>query len=294
MFKKVFSLLILTLFMISLVSLQANAKSRYENPREQYSFTVQKKALALKGDESPIINKTDVRQSLGVTGDGNTPGELIAHTWYEWQANSSYGRGIDWRGAQPQIHMSYTQMFAENGRRYSSYNVYDPVSGTWPKTADIGCPVAPPAGAAEGRSGFTNTDARPQGGAVIACHYRLTDVASDNYSTYVFYDATAPAIWCGFGTGSEAPNKLAQHDGLETNPEYIWPKLEYHINGVDTAIYAFSCEAVDNAALQTLVLFRNVGSSLLNDWEAYVIDTAFFILQDLTASRVSRKVAVKS
>ncbi|MFZ5980716.1 MAG: hypothetical protein ACOYVF_08800 [Candidatus Zixiibacteriota bacterium] len=291
MAKKLISLLILTLFVITIVAISVDAKTRFENPREQYSFMYEKKAVMVRGDETPVTNKTDYGQSLGTAGDGDTPGELIAHTWYEWQANSSYGRGIDWRGTHPQIHMSYTQIFASGGRRYSSYNVYDPVSGTWPKAADIGCPVAPPAGAAEGRSGYTNTDARPQGGAVVACHFRLTDVETDPFATYVFYDATAPAVWCGFGSGSEAPSSLEPDAGMEQDPEYIWPKLEYHVNGNDTVIYAFSCESVDNANLETLVMFRNVGSSLQGTWEAHVIDTVFFVVQDVTASRISSNVA---
>jgi len=165
MAKKLISLFILTLFIISVIAITADAKSRVVNARAEklshYGFMYEKKAVALTGDETPITNtKEDTKQSLGSAGDGNSPGSVLAHTWYEWQANSSYGRGIDWRNPKPQIHMAYTQMFAEGGRRYASYNVYDPETGTWPLTADVGCPVSPPSGATEGRAGFVNVDVR--------------------------------------------------------------------------------------------------------------------------------------
>ena len=119
MAKKLTSLFILTLFIISIVAITADAKTRVNDPRteklSQYGFMFQKKAVSLKGDEVPVTNKSDVLQSLNAAGDGNAPGIVVSHSYYEWQANSSYGRGIDWRDPNPQIHMGYTQMFAEGG-----------------------------------------------------------------------------------------------------------------------------------------------------------------------------------
>jgi len=297
MAKKLISLFILTLFIISIVAITADAKTRVTDPRteklSQYGFMFQKKAVSLRGDETPIINKTDVRQSLNAAGDGNAPGITIAHTWYEWQANSSYGRGIAWRAPNPQVHMAYTQMFAAGARRFASYNVYDPASGTWPKGADVGCPVSPPQGAATGRAGFVTLDVRDDGGAVIACHHSISeDGILEPFYTAVYVDATASiGVYCGFGNGSHAPNE-PESAATELPAIYIWPKLEYHVNGNDTVIYAFSCESVANADLETLVLFRNAGSSLLGTWETFAIDSVFFIVQDISASRVSRKVAL--
>ncbi|MDD3732920.1 MAG: hypothetical protein PHU88_11155, partial [candidate division Zixibacteria bacterium] len=93
MAKKLTSLFILTLFIVSILAITADAKTRVTDPRTEklshYGFMFQKKAVALNGNETPITNfgKDDFRSSLGVTGDGNSPGEVIAHTWYEWQAN---------------------------------------------------------------------------------------------------------------------------------------------------------------------------------------------------------------
>ena len=297
MVKKLISLFILTLFLVSVLAVAAIAKSQIKDVRSeklsQYSFMFHKKVMGVRGDETPITNKSDIRQSLGIAGDGNSPGAVIAHTWYEWQQNSSYGRGIDWRAPNPQVHMAYTQMFAAGGRRFASYNVYDPASGTWPKGADVGCPVSPPQGAASGRAGFATVDVRDDGGAVIACHHSISeDGILEPFYTTVYVDATASiGVYCGFGNGSHAPNE-PESAAMEPPPAYIWPKLEYHVNGNDTVIYAFSCESVDNADLETLVLFRNAGSSLQSTWEYFVIDTAFFMVQDITASRVSSKVAL--
>ncbi|MDD5426575.1 MAG: hypothetical protein PHN52_08845, partial [candidate division Zixibacteria bacterium] len=298
MTKKLISLLIVTLFLVSVMVLTATAKSRVTDLRSEklshYGFLFDKKANVVGTNEFASPGKEIPQQSLGISGDGNTPGVVIGHSWYDYQCNSSTTRQIDWRNPNPQIHMAFTQIFAVGGKRYVTYNVYDPISGTWPLGADIGCPVSPPSGDAEGRAGFTSMDIRPDGGAVIACHHSADNNGTD-YSTAVYIDQTASSgIYCGFGQGSHAPNSLAEFAAQEPNPaEYSWPKIEYHINGNDTVIYALSVEAPDNTSLeQTMVLFRNAGSSLQSTWEAFVIDTVFFSLHNLTASRLTRKVAI--
>ncbi|MDD3732051.1 MAG: hypothetical protein PHU88_06715, partial [candidate division Zixibacteria bacterium] len=291
MLKKFVSLLILTLFMFSFMAVTAGAKSRIKDERSEkrshYGFMYGKKLMPIPRQSSPVMVKDDYRVSLGTSGDGNSPGAIVAHTLYEMQQPSSMGRQIDWRNPNPQIHMAYTQMFAVGGPRYASYNVYDPVSGTWPLTADVGCPVAP---WGLGMAGGASLDVRPDGGSVVACHYRTTEGELDDYNTTVYIDQTAGSgLYCGFGSGSSAPNDSASA-AMEPPPEYIWPKLEYHINGSDTVIYALSWEMVEYN-LGTLVLFRNVGSNLQGSWETHIIDTIFYPNHAIASSRVSTKVA---
>ncbi|MFZ5980717.1 MAG: hypothetical protein ACOYVF_08805 [Candidatus Zixiibacteriota bacterium] len=299
MVRKLFSLLILTLFLISLIAVTADAKSRVRDARSDklsdYGFMYERKAALIGADKTASSDKLSGQQTLASDGDGNTPGALVAHTWYDYQQNSSAGRQIDWRYPRPQIHMTYTQIFAAGGRRYVSYNIYDPVTGNWPKMSDIGCPVSPPQGVAEGRAGYSNIDVRPDGAAIVTGHHRESDDDLAPFQTAVYVDQTAVAgIYCGFGVGSHAPNDLAEFAAIEPYPaEYCWPKVEYHINGTDTAIYALSVESPNDANLESaMVLFRNVGSNLQGTWEAHVIDTVFFSLHDITSSRTSRKVTV--
>jgi len=295
MAKKIISLLILTLFVVSIMAVTGLAKTRIKDVRAEklshYGFMLEKKALKISGDEVPL-SKEDSRQSLGAAGDGNTPGELVAHTWYEYQQNSTMGRLIDWRAPKPQVHMAYTQMFGSiAGPRTLSYNVYDPESGTWPLTSDGGCAVSP---ASNARGGFANTDADPSGAAVLTGHIRVTANANDPTRTTVYWDATAPVgVYCGFGNGSRISDSLNDVHALESGTDVIFPKLEYQIWGSDTVTYAFSCEFA-NGDQNALVLFRKEGNSIGNpsDWTATFIEDCWWMCQDITASRVSSKVAL--
>lgn len=295
MSKKIISMLLLTLSLVLLLAVSGVTRTRIKDVRSEklyhYGFQVIKKARAISGNEM-VISKGEVRQSLGITTDGNSPGELIAHTWYEYQQNSTMGRLIDWRAPEPQIHMAYTQMFGSpTGPRTLSYNVFDPVTGSWPLTGDIGCAVSPLTNA---RGGFANTDADPSGAAVITGHIRLSDNVSAPTRTTVYWDATAPVgVYCGFGSGSRISDSLNNVHALESGTDVIFPKLEYHIRGSDTVVYAFCCEFATGDQ-HALVLFRKEGNSAggSTGWTATFIEDCWWMCQDITASRVSSKVAL--
>ena len=116
MVKKLIFLLILTLFLFSVIAVTAFAKSRIVDERteklSQYGFMYEKKANLIGTHDNIQSDKYTPAQNLGTTGDGVTPGIVVAHTWYDYQCNSSTSRLIDWRAPNPQIHMSYTQIFA--------------------------------------------------------------------------------------------------------------------------------------------------------------------------------------
>ncbi|MBN1213159.1 MAG: hypothetical protein JXA92_11320, partial [candidate division Zixibacteria bacterium] len=291
MFKGVVRRVYLTLIIILLSSLQVLAGANPDRIK-QYNFTVHDKASSAQAslpDENTVgaAGKQNQPVSLGIAGgDGHTPGALVGHTWYEYQQNSTMGRLIDWRLPNPQVHMAYTRMLTLGGFRTVAYNVYDPESGTWPLTVDVGCNVYDEA---QGTAYSANIDVTPAGAAVVAGTVRLTDNIEDPYRTQLFLDTTASSgTYCGFMSHriSDSLNNI----GTVENAPMIWPKLEYHVYGDDTCFYALTCEMADYD-IRTMTLFRHSGSNLDGTWEAHVIDTIFFPLHDITASRISGKVA---
>ncbi|MFZ5980718.1 MAG: hypothetical protein ACOYVF_08810 [Candidatus Zixiibacteriota bacterium] len=292
MTPKAGSLTALAFMMLSVLAVTASAKTRITNTQveklSQYGFLLNEKALKIEDGEIPT-EKYSPGQSLGAASDGNSPGALVAHTWYEYQHNSTMGRQIDWRGPKPLIHMAYTQMLGSAaGTRLLSYNVYDPLTGTWPKVSDIGCNITPLVNA---RAGFANIDADPSGAAVITGH---VSYSTNPARTTVYWDAAAPSgIFCGFGSGSRIPDSLNDLYTLTAGSNVIFPKLEYQIRGSDTVAYAFACE-FGTGDRYALVLFRKEGNTTgtPGEWTATYIEDAWWMCQDITASRVSSEVAV--
>lgn len=200
------------------------------------------------------------------------------------------GRMIDWRNPNPQVHMAYNQMPVLYSFRSISYNVYNPNSQSWPQGPDNGCILT---NTFSGWSGFVNIDVNPSGEAVIAGHVfnRPEFYPTDSARTTVFKDLVSAS--CMF-TYSQVPNELAHYGAL--NPEYnfMWPKFEYHIFGDDTVLYAFSSEGEtynNSTEWRALTLYRMNSADLNGTWQAFTLDTVDFINQDITASRVSPRVA---
>jgi len=293
MVKKLISLFILTLFLVSVLAVAAIAKSHIKDVRSEklshYGFIFDKKAKALDaGVENKGYLQTDKAtptKALG-TNAGNSPGEDVGYSYCAYQQNSTMGRLNDWRMPNPQIHFAWTNLMTKQydvGPRMPAYNVYDPVSGTWPKTAGVGCPVSP---LGENLYRFVNLDVMPSGGAVVTAHGQFA--AGEPMRTHTWWDATAPTLYCGFGSGNYVPDAVSQ-PGSYHNGEFGAPKLEYHVWGNDTVTYCFSYEYWADGAI---TLFRKTGKLEAGTWTAQVIDpVVFFMMQDITASRVSPKVA---
>ena len=141
MVKKLISLFILMLFLVSVMAITVDAKSRVKDVRleklSHYGFMFDKKARILDaGVESrgdlQTGKHTTMPISLGVNAN-NSPGEIVGYTYQAYQSNSTQGRQVDWRAPNPQIHFSWTLLMTEQydvGPRAAAYNVYDPLSGT--------------------------------------------------------------------------------------------------------------------------------------------------------------------
>ncbi len=294
MVKKLISLFIIIIFLISIMAVAASAKSRIKDVRSEklshYGFIFDKKAKMIdanvpdRGYLQPGKSDTPSR-SLGVNVT-NSPGVDVGYSYQAYQQNSTMGRLVDWRDPNPQIHFAWTFLMTKQydvGPRAAAYNVYDPITGTWPLSAGMGCPVS---GLGENLYRFVNLDVMPSGGAVVTAFGQYA--AGQPNRTHAWWDETAPTIYCGFGAGNYVPDAVSQ-PGSHHNGELGAPKLEYHINGLDTVTYCFSYEYWEGGAI---ILFRKTGIATSGTWEAHVIDPyVFFMMQDVTASRVSRKVS---
>ncbi|MBN1212170.1 MAG: thrombospondin type 3 repeat-containing protein, partial [candidate division Zixibacteria bacterium] len=293
MIRKLVSLIALTLFLIGTLTPSTMSKSRIKSERAEklshYGFMYDKRARIYDSSKRTLVNSQSVKvkypeNSLGITAS-ISPGEDVGYTYMAMQQTSTMGRLVDWRMPNPQIHFAWTLLFTEQyniGPRAVVYNVYDPISGTWPKTAGVGCTVSP---LGENLYRFVNLDVMPSGGAVVAAHGQWA--AGQPNRTHTWWDATAPAIYCGFGNGNYVPDAVSQ-PGSYHNGEFGAPKLEYHIYGSDTVTYCFSYEYPEYGAI---TVFRKVGKLSEGTWSAQVIDNVNFPVQDITASRVSPKVA---
>jgi len=292
MVKKLISLFILTVFLMSVLVVTAGAKSRIKDKRTEklshYGFMFDKKAKMIDANVESRgylqTGKESPTKSLGANVT-NSPGEDVGYTYCAYQQNSTMGRLVDWRVA-PQIHFAWTYLLTKQydvGPRTAAYNIYDPLAGNWPKTVGVGCPVS---GLGENLYRFVNLDVMPSAGAVVTAHGQFA--AGQPNRTHAWWDETAPAIYCGFGLGNYVPDAVSQ-PGSHHNGEFGAPKLEYHVFGNDTVTYCFSYEYWDSGAI---TLFRKEGKATTGTWEAQVIDPyVFFMMQDVTASRNSAKVA---
>ena len=290
MTRKLLLLTVLCLAFVALVVAPAFAANRVVNKMDQYRFLYKKQMVMHGAEDYPISRQTSFPTSLGVTA-GNSPGAQVGFTYYDYQQNSTMGRQIDWRGS-PQINFAW--MFGPvpdvEGSRTIAYNVYDPVAGNWPLGAGIGCPIVDQN---QQRAGYINLDIRPPapatdevGSAVYGAHV-APGVGAASFRTQVFWDqATTTFGWCDWSATNRVSDSL--NDAF-TADDLTWPKIEYHIFGTDTVTYAVS---YGGGGVDAIVLFRSVGQIGAGAWEGRYIDSCFFIVQDVCASRVSGKVAV--
>jgi hypothetical protein len=282
MTKKLFSLflvIVLTL-MVAAVAVQA---TNHPERLKQYSFQPTK----LVADESAAALRSSSKAgstiSLGVNMPGTSPGEVVrSNNYFDFMSNHSLGRQVGW-AKEPAIHFSYT--FLPNtdytvGRTFG-YNVYDPVSGTWPQTQGAGCLFT----AEFERAGFVSSTVDPSSGtAVIAGHSRL--IAADSLRTTVAYDTYSGAC---YWTTARVPDTAWKRWISAPLAQAIWPVVGYLVNGNDTVTMTVSTTDVGG---DVLVLNRKVGTHAAGSWVSTIIDTANGISGAIAVSRTSKKVAV--
>jgi len=277
--------------------------------RENYFF--KKQANRIKnikvwaaGAESPVNNvpvNGEGSQSLGFDLIvSNSPGLMVGSTTYDLQSNTRNNRLVDWRSTQA-VHMIWMKADNEeaaNLMRGTTYNWWDPdeaelVFGTG---EDAGCDIHPRLGPGSNYSGYVGVDVDTEGKVVIGNHH-------DDGSGY------SSTVWYDFGEGScffspyrrRIPDALMKYcnspaDTTLGDWRMIWPSTEYQVFEGDTVTHVFSMqwEPSKDPEASVVAYFRRVGSDTMGYWDSppLCVDTIQTISQTVTASRVSRKVAL--
>ncbi|MFZ5979907.1 MAG: hypothetical protein ACOYVF_04685, partial [Candidatus Zixiibacteriota bacterium] len=307
MAKKLITLLILTLFVLSVLAVTAGAKSYIKDERSErlshYGFLTKRVATLPANSEfsgnpgKSIITGTAL--GFDEVNDGG-PGALVGTSWRDKQYHCSAPRMIDWRSPSPRIHMGYTYQTCAGEpdacARTFAYNLYDPITGTWPKSENIGCAVlvAPTQGT------YVSLDVEPaNGGALIAGHISDDGTFTDSYAS-LGWDATAGAsVFCGWSQYARDINLALGDDGV------TYPRVEHHIVGTDTATYMLCYEGVWDASDvyqgSYLEFWKKTGASSTTPgpWTMTILSENTATTDDfwwdswhIAASRVSGKVMV--
>lgn len=295
MARKLSMFFVLSLVLVGLLGVTAVAKNAAIDKMEAYDFLL-KPTMKVIGNEGVSTATSRINWPIGLEAmDGGSAGRQIGFSYYDVQQNSTMGRQVDWRGG-PQIHFGYTFGPSLNvaGDRTVAYQMFDPISGTLPLNGGAGCPVVDPN---IQRAGFCNIDVRPPDPGVsgelssVVYGAHVSPNTGEDFQTQVFWDqATQLDGYCDFSATNRIGDAL--EDLFYTADNLIWPKIEYHINGNDTFTYACSYGSSD-AAVEPIVFWRVQGRlGDANTWQGQIIDTCFFISQDVVASRISGKVAV--
>ncbi|MEW6050428.1 MAG: sialidase family protein [Candidatus Zixiibacteriota bacterium] len=283
MTRKLWSLLLVAVLLVTLIAAAAEAVSRPEllnryklAPR---AFIVQEPATAT----SSSMDKNAPAISLGGAQPSASPGSNVrVNNYMDLMTNGSLPRAITWE-KDPYIHFAYTFLPTTdyNTGRVYGYNVFDASSGTWPQTAGTGCLIQGPGE----RGGFIAISVDPSDAAgIVSGHRRATD--ADPFRTHTYYDGFAAS--CFWGAGSAVPDAVSHIGGLPAGDQIIWPQVAYLVNGTDTVTFTFSCGDGANA----YQLARKQGKKDAGTWTGMAVDTGDFISQTVMTSRTSKKVAL--
>ena len=234
--------------------------------------------------------------SAGIPPIGNpSPGTWIGTTTYDYQTNGSTLRRVDWRGTNL---IQFAWMKKENfgapydGRRIA-FQAYDPNTGSWtrPTAGSGGSDLHAVLGMV---SGYTTLDVTPTGTPIIVCHYNPTG-DGDAQNTYVWTAAAPSGGYFAYST--PIPDTTGQYwYDPQGDYRYLWPSADLQVNGTDTVLHIIGQQSKTGAGVpQREMYFRKVGSteSLTNwDYPPMKVDICQDLAQVVTASRVSRKVAI--
>ncbi|MEW6051565.1 MAG: hypothetical protein AB1644_10975 [Candidatus Zixiibacteriota bacterium] len=292
---KRFLIIFITLAVVSLVLSTVMAADRPTEKVEKRVLRTSVYALPtpLQGADEwtpGIESKETPGASLGSLSPSASPGEVLFTSYRDQQHNSTQGRMNDWRPAPlpngPYAHFGAAFLPAPSftAAQYA-YQVWDPVSGSYPNTGGIGCRVQ---GAGE-YGVYVNLAVDPDdGGVVIAGHDHHGSVP---YHTHTYWDGSPMA--CFFGAGSAIPDTMAQRISLGTSTQLIWPKLEYQKVGGTAVTHLVSYEAGDPVQWGAIAYFRKVGNKGAGTWTGILVDSALNgVSPTVASSRTSQKVAI--
>jgi hypothetical protein len=266
------------------------------------------------GDDAPnpaeqvSPSSQPARTSLGSAAAprdaASSPGMPLYYTYMDDQYRSPGKRMVDFRGKRPDIHFVYSATTDPLEDSRFGYNVYDPITGSWPRGSLVGCIIQ-----AVGESGqHAIMDVNGKGYVAISG----VDNAGAPMDNHMYYQPAKQS--CNFGSGTTIDKSQYEQFFVTkaTSNRLFEPAIEIQEWAGDTITHLLAKEealtkmpggVIDNSAvfgLYTITYFRKVGAGTGGTWTGPVcIDTVNNISNgngthngSIAASRVSPKVAV--
>ncbi len=311
MIKRLPTLFICVLVAVAFIAASVDAKSNFDkgkrvvdertNKVTTFSFSG-KRHLVAQDDVPELLTPTTssaVRSSLGVpatAGQSASPGFTVDVSYNDDQYIPSAGHQVEWRGTSPYVQFAYGNANSKGDISRFGYNVYDPVLGNWPRTAEVGCEIQ-----GAGDIGTqVDMSLNSSGFVVIGGVDGTTTATQDNH----FFFQTAK-FSCTWGTGTKiaasqynvnflTTANLLHHPRIESQ---TWAGQTYtHVVAVESKVTDLTTEFRRN----TLHYFRKVGTAQAGTWTGPVtLDTIASSSNSqrvncasIVASRTSPKVAV--
>lgn len=264
MTRKISSLLILSLFVVAFLAMNAlAAKSPVEerkiDPRAykmtQFAFPSEDNLLSYPDESIGQAGSHDMeaaRQALGSPKSRAAVGSLIGTTWYDYQHNGAMGRMIETHtdgGGDTYVHMNFMYM---PGRTFESrayyYNSYDLTGKDW-GGSDI------PQGEDE-YGGYTSISVTNDNRGIVGGHNKAADGLYD--PQYWFDFAPLNAFW---GFDIEVPKSIQNYGDVDPPQDVIWPKARFIETATDTFLHIIAQVSEEEAAdPQPIYYFRRVGA----------------------------------
>ncbi|MBI5267725.1 MAG: hypothetical protein HY851_10880, partial [candidate division Zixibacteria bacterium] len=309
--KQALTIILVAGAIVLLGSVSANARSPWDEPAPKidpvtgkimtYSFPVRRaervgfEDLTQLNDPAGQGGRTE-RVSLGSatspTGAATSPGVVIDNSYMDDQYRPAGGRMVDFRG-KPYIHFAYSDAGSPTSTSRYGYNIYDPITGSWPRGAAAGCEIQ----VSTDVGSWTVLDVNSKGNVVLGGDDNSSG-AMDNH----FYYQTIK-FSCNFGVGSVIDSSQYNDYFLNKTYQLHHPRIEVQEWAGDTIVHVVATESnyspnpppADVFVQNTVNYFRKIGTTNgSGTWLGPVsIDTCRFnAIPSISASRVSPKVAV--
>jgi hypothetical protein len=302
MTRKISAIFVISLLLVAFLSLTAFganvAKEKKELIKQKNRLPVDQPAAKVEGSDQfknyVPIHKDGETQSLGFdqSSASLSPGYTVGTTTYDYQTNGSVLRRVEWRGTDKLVKFAWMKKedFGEPYfERRTTYQAYNPNTGSFTQTSggsDIHSLTQV--------SGYVTLDVQPTGHAVIGNHHTPTG-DGDVQAATVWYEYAATGGYFG-PYRTPLPDTTMQYwEDPDQDYRYLWPSVDYQVNGTDTVTHIFAQQSKEGAGTpQKIMYFRRVGSAAEGtfDYPPVKVDEVQDIAQVVTASRVSRKVAL--
>ncbi len=308
MTKKLLTLIVLV-SVLAVFALTVSARVVPPDPRiekiNQFGHAfVPKTAPEIQQSGSAVAPRGRLSGAAVIT---NSRGALVAQTWRDYQTNTNIGRWVAVTepassfGAGVQFtYMAKASAAATDLNRWG-WNAYDGISGAFVKPGGSvivqdNSPGSPEAGS------YPKIVINPSNGQGVVGSYNFPDINNSPNSMSMHVSWEALPFSGNFGTitdGTVMADTLNKKGNIhDMTQNTIWPAMAMSCTATDTAIYLFGQEYVSTVGPQTAVkVYRHPGgfnAPAYPDvtWQLVFVDTATFPSVDISASRVSGKIAV--